>query len=248
MDACIAIGFICEFESNFVSEILKKLNRYRTSNIIKLLLLYGENNTITNFLQMKFEMSSDFQEDFDMIHLNLLMGKEENLHSYIKAAENTRILKNDLPNMIVKCFGKFQLFCYHGDNILIKWRTQKAKELMAYFIHNAEKTVHTEQILADLWPDTEVEKARDLFYTNISLVRKILVECKLKDNLTKNQLGYCLKKDHILCDEWLVEQYSKRGLYEEKGINNLLENDYLEDVYSEWALEIRNYYSLFINT
>ncbi|MEL7563541.1 MAG: hypothetical protein AAGU27_01470 [Dehalobacterium sp.] len=128
--------------------------------------------------------------------------------------------------LFICCLGNFKVYLHSNWKDPVIWRTSKAKELFAYLLHWKGQPVSSERILADLWPDINVEKARDLFHTNLTHVKSLLKLCGLKDNLKKTQTGYVLNTQGIACDVWLPDQGGLKGVY-------------LDDIYSDWPYDKR---------
>lgn len=128
--------------------------------------------------------------------------------------------------LFIRCLGNFEVYLYSDWNNPLVWRTLKAKELFAYLLHWKGRPVLTERILADLWPDSNTTKARNLFHTNLTNVKNLLKHCGLEGNLQKYQAGYALDTRGMACDVWLSGVEGGRGVY-------------LEDIYSDWPMDRR---------
>lgn len=82
-----------------------------------------------------------------------------------KAVENRTTVLRDL--------GALQI--YQGNKrIDIKWRTSKAKELFAYFIHHHEDTIRKSELIDLLWSNLPWEKANAQLYTTVYQIRKVM--------------------------------------------------------------------------
>lgn len=142
----------------------------------------------------------------------------------------------DIPaiRLIVQSFGVFSVFIPQDCDSPVRWRTEKAKELFAYFIHWKSTPVPTERILADIWPDFNSEKARNLFHTNLTYVKTVLSKSNLKNAIRKNQSGYYLDSSGILSDLWCLD-------HDECQIfaGRICKGEYLENIYSDWPMEKR---------
>lgn len=240
MDKCIAVGFANGIEKDFVIQIINNLEEERVKQILKWLILNSSIDKVNEFLKIiktKIIISRDIFSEIVTTFLAAENGSIEELIAKLKPAIQKQ--DNSLPKLVVCCFGSFKVYNAISDDVRIKWRTNKAKELLAYFIHNCGKEIMTEKLLVDIWPDYSLEKARELFYTNMALVRNVLNKCELKDNLIKIQSGYVFNKQDIYCDEWVVCQNTS-------DVSNLLKKGYLDDIYSDWAFEARNEYEILL--
>lgn len=241
---CLAIGIRNRIEYSFVLNIVKKLPAERINDIIKRLVADSKYDLIYEFIKdvnVKYLITEDsfeeIAEEFARSNSNAGVDYADLLRRISIVCDS----KSSVPKLIVSCFGTFRTYNMASEDFCIKWRTNKAKELLAYIVHNHGKVLITEKILADVWPDTPEEKARKLFYTNISHVRNVLELCGVKDNLIKVQSGYKFIEDDIYCDEWAVNR--KTGLNKEVIGMYLSAGEYLEDIYSDWAIEKRIEYN-----
>ncbi len=249
MDGCTIIGFVNNIEENFIESIIKKLSDSRIKNMLKWLIVNSDYETILRFLLMVEIKQNISKETFEKIAISFLTCKIEEKRDFSEFINKLRPMlikqSGSIPKLIICCFGRFRAYSPLVDDVRIKWRTNKSKELLAYFIHNCGKEILTEKILADIWQDSPEEKARELFYTNIALVRQILKKCEIKDNLIKIQSGYIFKEEGIYCDEWIVNKYKNNDYMAEYDVENIFKREYLEDIYSDWACETRMEYENF---
>ena len=133
-----------------------------------------------NYLQIQQEIELLFFEQDEMV-------RETGFRLLKEIAPD---MKQNRIKLFIRCMGNFNAYLDSDWSNPLIWRTLKAKELFAYFLHWKGQPVSSERILADLWPDLEVDKARDLFHTNLSYVRNLLKSCGLEGNLEKRQTGY----------------------------------------------------------
>lgn len=238
MDECIAMGFENDIEKEFITQIISRLDEKRVKHILRWLVLNSSVEKVDEFLRV-FETRFVISKNVFSEIVTSFLTDENNIEELIvKLKPFIQEHNSSLPKLVVCCFGSFKAYSVLGDDIRVKWRTNKEKELLAYFIHNCEKEITTEKILADIWPDYNLVKARKLFYTNMALVRQVLNKCGLKDNLIKIQSGYIFNKEGIYCDEWAIS----KDIF---NTNNLLKKGYLNDIYSDWVLEAKNQYEIF---
>ncbi|MCT1905183.1 response regulator [Oceanobacillus sojae] len=74
---------------------------------------------------------------------------------------------------VIKDLGMLQI--YQGDKWMeVKWRTSKAKELFAYFIHNHQNTIRKSELIDLLWNSLPWEKANAQLYTAVYQIRKVM--------------------------------------------------------------------------
>ena len=222
-------------EPEFTAMLVKRIGAEAAPILISL--IYNPNNTVRlTALKLLEEIGdSSVYHKLEM----LFFEDDENIRLHAFEALTYLKEKNSDTNyecstkLFIRCFGAFSVFTHSDWVTPIKWRTAKAKELFAYLIHFKGRFVLTERILADLWSDFDVEKARNLFHTNLTYVKKTLAGFGLEEKLQKNQTGYAIQTSDISCDAWIFDEVSpeyKKQMYSE---------DYLEDIYSDWAIEKR---------
>lgn len=103
--------------------------------------------------------------------------------------DETGIKEN--KNLIVKSFGSFE--AYDGSGNLAKWRTQKAKELLAYLWYNENNPVKKSVILDEVFMDKDLDKATTLLHTTIYQLRKYLRSLGYKNPILYANDSYLLK-------------------------------------------------------
>lgn len=83
--------------------------------------------------------------------------------------------KKKNTDLYIQSFGYFELMDAQGKAV-IKWRTQKVKELLAYLWFSREKPVQKSVILENVFPDKDVDRATALLHTTVYQLRKSLKE------------------------------------------------------------------------
>lgn len=223
------------FEPEFTAMLVKRIGAESAPMLMSL--IYNSNNAVRLTAIRLLEEIGE-KSVYNKLEM-LFFEKDEDirLHAF-EALAYLKERNNDFydeysTKLFIRCFGAFSVFTNNDWATPIKWRTAKSKELFAYLIHFKGRFVLTERILADLWADFDVEKARNLFHTNLTYVKKTLAGYGLEEKLQKNQTGYAIQTSNISCDAWTFDKASseyKKQIYNE---------DYLEDIYSDWAIETR---------
>jgi LuxR family transcriptional regulator, maltose regulon positive regulatory protein len=72
------------------------------------------------------------------------------------------------------CFGEFEVYTGQNTDGLVSWRTTKAKELLAYFIHQHLRPVSRQEIITALWPEVSPEQAATFLHTHLYWARQVL--------------------------------------------------------------------------
>lgn len=106
----------------------------------------------------------------------------------------------------VRCFGRFSA-CAGGE---IKFRTEKAEELLAYFIDRKGGFVSRSKILDCLWADFEGDRAMVHFNTTLYYMKRALLHYGIHIPIHYDRGAYRMEMDGIDCD------YLKFILFAEK--------------------------------
>ena len=143
-------------------------------------------------------------------------------------------------NSYIKLMGKFVVSV--NDEIL-HFRTSKVKELLAYLVHNIDYPVSTQSIIENLWPDSEAEKSRNLFYTTMNQLKKSLKKFDNFEILKVNKMyGISINRIKLDLKEFMSLLEKDVPTYEEMiNMLNLYENGYLFENDYIWAKEFDNY-------
>ncbi len=145
----------------------------------------------------------------------------------------------------VSSFGPF-LVQFRGRNVV--WRTKKTKELFAFLFNRQGKPVDRDTILGNLWPELGEEKARSLFYTTMTYLRKNLKEAGISNLLVCQKGIYRFDMQQIHSDYQqllrLKEQLDQENWAEAEKTSELQQicgESYLEFCSEEWTLVDRAY-------
>lgn len=137
----------------------------------------------------------------------------------------------------IKCLGGFKLAWENREPI--KWRTEKTKELFAFLLHNQGREIPKEELLDQLWPDDDPERAIRQLYNGIYYIRKALEEYGVKRNLISIGSNYSLRLGPVNWDVLPFYAFEKRNKIESletlEELEALYAGDYLEGAYFPWA-------------
>jgi LuxR family maltose regulon positive regulatory protein len=97
----------------------------------------------------------------------------------------------------VKCFGSFAIY-QDGQPLVCK--NSKAREILAYLVHNRGNPVGWEKIVEAVWPDCPYESAHSNFHATMYLLRKFLSSHSLLDILDCSRGNYRICPEKIDCD------------------------------------------------
>lgn len=109
------------------------------------------------------------------------------------------IIKNDSELLTVRTFDSFD--CFIGDKV-VKFSSNKAKELFALLIAYDGKTLTMSDAISQLWPDTPVEKSKILYRDAVWRLRKTLNDVGTPHCIRFNRTQLTLDKSFIKCDYW----------------------------------------------
>ena len=105
----------------------------------------------------------------------------------------------------IRMFGPIRVF-FGGQEINVAWwRTVKSRHLLAYLAHQ-DKPVCTDQIMEDLWPDVQPDKALALFHTTLYYLRRLLHQFTKEEMILRGSKRYQLRPGTILSDRIEFEE------------------------------------------
>lgn len=178
-----------------------------------------------------------------------------------RLVEKSNKFISDKKYFSINCFGKFEM--YKNKNEIVKFRTKKAEELAAYFIHNIDKSISQDKIIENLWGNVGLDKAKVYFHANLYYVRKSFYEIDKQNKIERHNENYKLvinnlidyvefqnlSKNYIELNEGNIKYFEKIvGLYK---TGYLAENGYiwcsgrqknLLSIFEEMELKIVRYY------
>lgn len=160
----------------------------------------------------------------------------------------TKLKKDHTPTgnkLTVSCFGSFSIKKPGDDGELIRFRTSKAEELLAYLIHNEGRARSKDMILDTLWPETDPDKAANNFRVTCTYIRSTLADIGYTDILVRDHDDYSVNISMITCDYIKfrkgVSNMDALTLAEAEELSRLYTGGYLENRFYEWADESRSW-------
>lgn len=105
--------------------------------------------------------------------------------------------------------------------VKLKWRTSKEKELLAYLSLQHQHRAHRDQIIEDMWPDEDYNKAKVYLHTCISLIRRNLKALELEHILKYENERYYLDVSRIDVDVTQFKQLT---------VNTMIDSLLVEDL------------------
>lgn len=142
----------------------------------------------------------------------------------------------------VNCLGGFHIGLPSEENKVLTWKTKKEKELCAFLIHYAGKSVNTASIIEALWPGYDLNKSKTYLYTCLSYLRKSLAEHQIPIHIRKADQGFVAVLDGITVDvtefEQLLNNIWAEAEMDERSydkMNLMYTGEYMEACDFSWA-------------
>lgn len=143
-----------------------------------------------------------------------------------------RIIENrktiaPVGKMKIRCFGKFEVIAGEEE---VKFRTEKAQELLAFLIESKGSYISRSKIIDSLWEDFEGDKAIINFNTTLHYVKKALLPYGIKINIMYDAGNYRINLEEIKCDYLQFSEFVQNKTTVNK--NNILKHTEAADLYS----------------
>ena len=170
-------------------------------------------------------------------------GENKTIFEYRNTEEDEQ--ETSAGKVRIKSFGSFHVQ-YHGEEP--KWRTKKTKELFAFLFNKQGVPVSRDVIIGSLWPELEEDRARKLFYTTMTYLRKNLKDTGIPELIICRKGMYYLdvgktESDYssIMAIKGQLENENWMELWKMPDIRELYGGAYLEFCTEEWTYGIRAY-------
>ncbi|XOK62406.1 response regulator [Paenibacillus elgii] len=140
----------------------------------------------------------------------------------------------------IRCFQTLEVDT--GESGPVHWRTNKAQELFAYFVHLRDQPVRKDALLELFWPDIDPKKGYTQLYTTIYQIRKTANAVHPGIRIVSGDKGYRLELNGVGVDVVTWEEglqtappLSEHTLARHLQLLELYRGDYLEDCGYWWA-------------
>jgi LuxR family maltose regulon positive regulatory protein len=159
----------------------------------------------------------------------------------------------------VHCFGKFRVMTASGE---MKFRTEKAEELLAFLINSRGCFVNRNEIMDSLWEEYDGDRALVHFNTTLHYLKKALLRYGIQIPVEYDRGSYRLDISGLECDFCRFDAGTaadgKANIAELEEIAGLYTGDYfsgrdygwaerkrqmLKDQYISLLLQITDYYN-----
>jgi Response regulator containing CheY-like receiver and SARP domains len=97
----------------------------------------------------------------------------------------------------VSCFGRFRVKAGESE---VRFRTEKAEELLAFLIDRRKSYVSRSEIIDTLWDEFDGDKALIHFNTTLFYVKKALINYGIRLPISYDRGGYRMDASGISCD------------------------------------------------
>lgn len=121
-------------------------------------------------------------------------------NTLIRLGQRTDVKQHRINRPVhIKCFGGFQIFREGYEPV--KFRSERARELLAYLIQNRGKVCKKEELIEEIWPEFEWDQADHMLRNAIYYIRKSLEAYGIQKNEICIKSGYCLKLGDVNIDD-----------------------------------------------
>ncbi|ATW25537.1 response regulator [Candidatus Formimonas warabiya] len=159
-----------------------------------------------------------------------------------------RELHKTTESIFIKCFGKFEIIKNGQTKEILKWRTNKTKELFLYLLYKHEKTCTKNELITVLFHGIEEKKAHNNLYVTMYYLRKNLEDFGVDRSILLLKEDYSLEVYDGTCDYIELLRFLHKNLtLDEDNIDRChqviesYKGCFLEEEDYSWAYEIREY-------
>lgn len=144
---------------------------------------------------------------------------------------------------MIKCLGGFQAGWEGMDPI--KWRADKTKEIFTFLLHHRNRDISKEELLDQLWPEDDPEKAIRQLYNGIYYIRKAMEEYGVGRELITIDKDYHMRLGPVDLDTDMLYEYGRKktefSCEELEAMAERYSGSYLQGEYYPWADFEREY-------
>jgi two-component SAPR family response regulator len=179
---------------------------------------------------------------FEMNALDYLMKpvSAERLKITLDRLNKKAVIPTQNKDIKIRCFGRFDVMAGSDS---IRFRTDKAAELLAFMIDSKGTLVSRSKIIDSLWGDFEGDRALIHFNTTLYYVKKAFQSSNIPISIQYDRGSYLLNMNGIDCDYikfWdFFENLAFPGWEDVKKMEetaSLYAGDYLTGWESDWVV------------
>ncbi|WP_409366891.1 response regulator [Lysinibacillus sp. 38-6] len=193
-----------DFEVIFLEIKLDELNGLEVADIIK----SNRPHVIVIFITSYSDFAIQAYEigGLDYLLKPISQARLEKTVSRIEHEFSMQQLVQQTSNTMlnVQCFNQFATY---SNNSLVSFKTEKTKELFAYFILHPNMPIHRDVLIEILWPDLDYVRAKSNLHTALSYLRKTLNNMGYSNCIIFSNKYYIFEKPNILCDLYEFQDY-----------------------------------------
>ena len=161
--------------------------------------------------------------------------------------------EKEKKKLIINTFGQIKFKDSSSNKLDLKWQTAKAEELFYYLLRYEGEFTAKDKIIDNLWPESSVDRARDILYTTIYNLRKTFKQLGFSRIVLSKRGFYKINLNNIKLDtvefKTLIRKYNQKELKAErllKKLESLYQGDYLADKSYNWLhayrINLKNMY------
>lgn len=153
-----------------------------------------------------------------------------------------------LKKLYVETLGAFTVYHDRERKHIIKFRSKKERELLAFLLDMGDKGATKEQIQTAIWWDSESRNIKNLIAVNLNHIKNDLKSAGITESVVYRGNRYFIHRDQIECDFELFEKAYKKFRLKKtkeyaKEIISLYKGEYLSDFEAFWAASKKIKYS-----
>lgn len=159
--------------------------------------------------------------------------------------KNTPVMNGTI---VINSFGCLEVVRLNEGREVMKWRSDKTRELFAFLLHHQGKTLIKEKIIDTLWPEQDEKRAVHQLHNGIYYIRKNLEEFGVGPELIAVRGKYAMHLGEVYYDALafreLLRQSPKvtgENIQQYEEVISKYRGDYLENEDYLWAREEREW-------
>ncbi|NLO41174.1 MAG: hypothetical protein GX115_17115 [Ruminiclostridium sp.] len=144
----------------------------------------------------------------------------------------------------IETLGAFTAYQDRNRKRLIKFRTKKERELLAFLLDAGDQGATKEQMYNAIWRESESKNIKNLIAVNLRHLKNDLECAGIAESVICQGNRYFIRRDEIECDSDLFERtYEEFKLHntkeQAKNLLSLYKSEYLSDFEALWAIAKR---------
>ncbi len=144
----------------------------------------------------------------------------------------------------VETLGAFTVYQDRNRQTLLKFRTKKERELLAFLLDAGDQGATKEQIYNAIWRESDSKNIKNLIAVNLRHLKNDLECAGIGEAVICRENRYFIGRDEIACDSDLFERaYEEFRLHntkeQAKKLLSLYKGEYLADFEALWAIAKR---------